>query len=120
MCEGVFQNEGRSLRSDLQDAVLDAGIEEVFSRLFGDGETLWLDEVARVLGDAVEPVLKRDVESGSDSYLIAAISLVELAAASWQEMVGLADFAATVFVWLALLAASLFFISLRRVTRRWK
>src|ERR1700677_2912740 len=109
MGEGVFQNEGRSLRSDLQDAVLDAGIEEVFGRLLGDGETLWLDEGASVLGDAVEPVLKRDVESGGHSYIIAAISLVALAAASWQEMVAVADFVDTVFAWLAcvLLAAFL-------------
>ena len=119
--EGVLKGEGRSLRSDLQDAVLDAGIEEVFGRSFRDGETLGLDEGAGVLGDAVETVLQRDVESSSHTYIIAAISVVTpLAFGSWQEMAVAADFVATVLVWLALLAAGELFISVSKVTRRWK
>lgn len=35
--ESVLQGEGRSLCSDLQDTVFDAGVEEVFGRFFGDG-----------------------------------------------------------------------------------
>ena len=57
--EGVFEGEGGGLRSSLQDAVFDAGVEEVFGGLFGDGETFGLDEGAGVLGDAVELVLQR-------------------------------------------------------------
>jgi hypothetical protein len=55
--EGVLQGEGRSLLSDLQDAVLDAGVEEVCGRFFRDGETLGLDKCAGVLGNAIESVL---------------------------------------------------------------
>ena len=56
--ESLFESEGWSLLSDLQDAVFDAGVEEVCSRLFGDGQALGLDEGAGVLGDAVQLVLK--------------------------------------------------------------
>ncbi len=51
--EGVFESEGWSFGSGFQDAVFDAGVEEVFGRLFGDGETFGLDEGTGVLGDAV-------------------------------------------------------------------
>ena len=71
--EGVLEGEGRSLRSAFQGAVLDAGVEEVFGRLFGDGETLGLDEGAGVLGDAIELILERDVESGGHRSIIAAV-----------------------------------------------
>ncbi len=56
---GVFEGEGRGLGADLQDAVFDAGVEEVGGGLFGDGEALGLDEGSGVLGDAVELVLQR-------------------------------------------------------------
>jgi hypothetical protein len=56
---GVFEGEGRGLRSDLQDAVFDAGIEEFFGRFFGDDKALGLNEGAGVLGDAIELVLER-------------------------------------------------------------
>ena len=55
---GVFEGEGWGLGSGFQDAVFDAGVEEVGSGFFGDGETLGLDEGAGVLGDAVELVLQ--------------------------------------------------------------
>jgi hypothetical protein len=55
--ESVFKGEGRSLCSDLQDTVLDAGVEEICGCFFGDCETLGLHEGAGVLGDAVELVL---------------------------------------------------------------
>jgi hypothetical protein len=57
--EGVFEGEGWSFSSGFQDAVFDAGVEEVFGSLFGDGETFGLDEGSGVLGDAVELVLQR-------------------------------------------------------------
>jgi hypothetical protein len=57
---GIFEGEGRSLRSDLQDAVFDAGVEEFFGRFFGDDEALGLNEGTGVLGDAIELVLERD------------------------------------------------------------
>ena len=41
----------------LEDAVFDAGVEEVFGRSFRDGETLGLDKCAGVLGNAIESVL---------------------------------------------------------------
>ena len=56
---GVFKGEGRGLRAGFQDAVFDAGVEEVFGGLFGDGETLRLNESAGVLRDAIELVLQR-------------------------------------------------------------
>jgi hypothetical protein len=77
--KGVFESEGRGLRPDVQDAVFDAGVEEVCGRSFGDGETLGLDEGAGVLRDAVESVLERDVERGSHRYIIAAIFVAALA-----------------------------------------
>ena len=55
--EGVFEGERGGLRPGLQDAVFDAGVEEVFGCLFGHCEALGLDEGAGVLGDAVELVL---------------------------------------------------------------
>jgi hypothetical protein len=85
--EGVLEGEVRSLRADAQDAVFDAGVEEVFGRSFGDGETFGLDEGAGVLGDAVEPVLERDIERGSHNYIIAAIAVVVLGAVDEQPMV---------------------------------
>ena len=59
MGDGVFEGEGWGLGSGFQDAVFDAGVEEVFGGLFGDGEAFGLDEGAGVLGDAVELVLQR-------------------------------------------------------------
>src|ERR1700743_2537720 len=56
--ESVFEDEGRGLGADLQDAVFDTGIEEVCSRFFRDGETLRLDERAGVGGYGVELVLQ--------------------------------------------------------------
>ncbi len=49
---GVLQGEGRGLSAGWEDAVLDAGGEEL-----GDGEALGLDEGASILGDAVELLL---------------------------------------------------------------
>jgi hypothetical protein len=96
MRDCVFKSEGRSLRSGLQDAVLDAGIEEFCGRFLRDGETLGLDEGARVLGDAIELVL----QGGGHNYIIAAISVVVLVTfSSWQDIAGAADFlAATVLL----------------------
>jgi hypothetical protein len=78
--EGVFEGEGRGLRPDVQDAVFDASVEEFFGRSFRERQTFGLDEGASVLRDAVESVLERDVERGSHKYIIAAISVVALAA----------------------------------------
>ena len=73
---GVFEGEGRSLRAGLQDAVFDAGIEEVCGGFFGDGEALRLDEGAGVLGDAIESVLQRCFSEAVTSYIIALPSLL--------------------------------------------
>ena len=51
-----------------KNTVFYAGIEEVRGRLFRDGETVGLDELAGVLGDAIELVLKK----GSHNLIIAA------------------------------------------------
>jgi hypothetical protein len=104
MGEGVFKREGRSLRPGFQDTVFDTGVEEVFGRLFGDSETLGLDQSTGVLRDAIQLILKRDVESSGHYYIIAAVSVgwfVELAVATfvlvWQEMGG-CDLCATVLL----------------------
>jgi hypothetical protein len=59
--EGVLEGEDRRLRANVQDAVLDARVEEVFGCSFRDSEAFGLDEGAGVLRNAVEPVLERDV-----------------------------------------------------------
>ena len=126
MGEGVFKCEGRSLCSGFQDTIFNAGVEEVFGRLFGDRETLGLDQSSGVLRDAVQLILKRDVESSGHDYIIAAVSVgrfVGLGFATfalvWQEMAG-CDFCPTVLSWVALPATGAAFISLMRVTRRAK
>ena len=57
--------------ADGEDAVLDAGGEEVGDQLLGDGEALGLDESASVLGDLVELVLKGQ-GAGGHSLIIGA------------------------------------------------
>ena len=52
------EGELRGLCAGFEDAVFDAGVEEVYDGLFGDGEALGLDEGASVLGDGVEFFLK--------------------------------------------------------------
>ena len=93
MSESVFESESRSLRPGFQCAVLDAGVEEIFGRLFGDCEALRLDEGACILRDAVQLILKRGVESSGHNYIIAAVSrflvVVGLSATfvlAWQEV----------------------------------
>ena len=95
MSEGVFESESRSLCPDSQCAVLDACVEQSFGRLFGDGESFGLDEGTCILRDAVQLILKRDVESSGHNYIIAAVStfllVVRLSATlvlAWQEVVG--------------------------------
>jgi len=120
MSEGVFKREDRSLRSGLQDPVLDTGVEEIFSRFFRDGETFRLYEGTGILRDAVKLILEQDVESGSHTYIIAAVSLVLLVAlSSWQATPD-SDFFAIILLWLELVATGAAFISLMRVTRRVK
>ena len=55
---GVGEIEGRSGGADGEDAVLDAGGEEVVNGGVGDGETVRLDERAGLRGDVVEPGLE--------------------------------------------------------------
>ena len=104
MGESVFKSERRSLRPGSHYAVLDTGVEEIFGRLFGDGEPFGLDEGACILRDAVQLILKRDVESSGHNYIIAAVStfllVVGLSATfvlAWQEVAG-CDCCATVLL----------------------
>jgi hypothetical protein len=54
----VGQGEGGGLGSGGEDAVLDAGSEELLDRAFTDGEALRLDQVTGLGGDVVELVLE--------------------------------------------------------------
>ncbi len=110
-----MQGEGRGLRAYGEDAVFDAGGEEVGDGLFGDGEAFGLDECPGVLRDLVELVLKRRFERSGHDYIIAATSMVP-----WQEAVGFAvdDFFARVL--LLVVGMDAVFNPLRRETRRVK
>ena len=55
---GVGEIEGRSGGPDGEDAVFDAGDEEVMNGGIGDGEAVGLDERAGLGGDVVEPGLE--------------------------------------------------------------
>ena len=68
---GVLEGEGRGLRANGEDAVLDAGAEEVGDHLLRDGEALGLNESASVLGDLVELVLERTGVYFSHVFIIA-------------------------------------------------
>ncbi len=57
--ERVLQGEVWGGGAGLQDAVFDAGGEELFDVALGDGEAFGLDEGAGVLGDGVESILER-------------------------------------------------------------
>ena len=73
----VGQREVRGQRADGQDAVFNAGGEEIRGMLLGDGEPFGLDQRAGVLGDAVEFVLQRGERGpGHDLhiFIIAAMS----------------------------------------------
>jgi len=104
MSTRIFQGESRSMRSGFHHAFFDPGVEKVFGRFFGDCETFGLDECAGVLCDAIQLILKRDVESSGHSYIIAAVSVFLVTAVPsatfvppWQESVG-CDFCATVLL----------------------
>ena len=60
-----MQRKAGGLCAYLQDAVFNAGGEELGGGEFGDGEALGLDEGAGVLGDAVEGVLEGGSGDGS-------------------------------------------------------
>ncbi len=74
---GVFEREVWCLLAGFQDAIFDAGIEEVLGGSFGDGKALRLHEGASVLGDAVELILQRCFQrSGHDSIISLSPSLL--------------------------------------------
>jgi len=55
---GVGEIEGGGGGADGENAVFDAGEEEVVDRVVGDGEAAGLDEGAGAGGDVVEPGLE--------------------------------------------------------------
>lgn len=54
----VLEAKGRSLRTDGEQAIFDARVEEIGDSLFGDGEAFRLDQGPGVLGNAIELVLQ--------------------------------------------------------------
>jgi hypothetical protein len=52
--DGVLQREGWSGGADREDTVFDAGGKELLDGGVGDGEALWLDELAGLRGDVVK------------------------------------------------------------------
>ncbi len=56
--DGVGEREGGGRGSDGEDAVFDAGGEELVDGVVGDGEAVGLDEGASLGGDVVEPGLE--------------------------------------------------------------
>lgn len=74
----VGEREGRGRGAGLENAVFNAGGEELGDGALGEGEALGLDESAGVLRDAVELVLQRCVgrviERSSHDSIIAAAS----------------------------------------------
>jgi len=88
-CACVRQRESRCGGAGLEDAVFDAGGEELGDGLLGEGEALGLHEGPRVLSDAVELILEGGLERGGHELIIAApgLSRVSVAGDGFQHRI---------------------------------